>query len=412
MLKGSFSKLIAVVLSLLTVFSLFAIPSSAVSRQDEIKSEINKIEEDIKKINDEISKNNSDKKDKQQQKKLYDQKLSLVQAQINICNSEIRSINEKIAKNETEIVNKEKEMEVVIRDFKKRMSSIYMNGSTNSGIELLLGAEDFSSFLALSQLTANISRHDRKLMRDIEDMIKEINVRVEENKNLLESQKEIKVELDKKYSEYDKLADEVQAEIDDINSNTSSLNSDKEQLEKDLDAMESELYSILNPGEVYKGYFDGSFVWPVPGYFNVTSGYGERWGTLHKGMDIAQSGIRGKAVVASASGTVTKTYTSCPHNYGKSGSCYQGGSRCGGGYGNYVLISHGQSGSMYYQSRYAHLQSVVVKPGQKVNQGQVIGYVGSTGWSTAWHLHFEIHDSPNGKTFTPRDPEKYVKKTK
>ena len=71
----------------------------------------------------------------------------------------------------------------------------------------------------------------------------------------------------------------------------------------------------------------------------------------------------------------------CTHNYGKQGSC-----GCGGGYGNYCIIDHGGG----YSTVYAHATEIIVKEGQQVSTGDVIGYVGSTGESTGYHLHFEV----------------------
>ena len=91
-------------------------------------------------------------------------------------------------------------------------------------------------------------------------------------------------------------------------------------------------------------------------------------------------GIFGAPVVAAASGTVLYTCSYCVHNWGKSGNC-----GCGGGYGNYVWLDHGNG----KETIYAHLTSLTVSEGQHVSQGDVIGYVGSTGHSTGPHLHFE-----------------------
>lgn len=138
----------------------------------------------------------------------------------------------------------------------------------------------------------------------------------------------------------------------------------------------------------------GRFGWPCPGFYTLTSGFGPRWGTHHSGIDIASGGISGAPAVASLSGTVIHVSSGCTHNYAKSSSC-----GCGGGYGNYVIISH--SGG--YSTVYAHLTSVAVSNGQYVAQGQTIGYVGSTGFSTGPHLHFEVRK--NGARV---DPEAYL----
>ena len=85
-------------------------------------------------------------------------------------------------------------------------------------------------------------------------------------------------------------------------------------------------------------------------------------------------------VLASASGTVVIASNTCSHNYGKYYSC-----GCGGGYGNYVWIDHGNGKATVY----AHLSDLTVSEGDYVSAGQLIGYVGSTGHSTGPHLHYE-----------------------
>ena len=88
----------------------------------------------------------------------------------------------------------------------------------------------------------------------------------------------------------------------------------------------------------------------------------------------------GATVVAADSGTVIVSENNCPHNWGKNGSC-----GCGGGFGNYVMIDHGNGKTTIY----GHLTNSIVSTGQTVSKGQVVGYVGSTGYSTGPHLHFE-----------------------
>ncbi|WP_026082661.1 peptidoglycan DD-metalloendopeptidase family protein [Mastigocladopsis repens] len=113
-----------------------------------------------------------------------------------------------------------------------------------------------------------------------------------------------------------------------------------------------------------------AYIWPAKG--TLTSGYGRRWGRMHKGIDIANS--TGTPIYAAADGVVEKA----------------GWNR--GGYGNLVDIRHAD-GSM---SRYGHNSKILVQPGQQVHQGQTIAFMGSTGFSTGPHSHFEIHPSGKG----------------
>ncbi|MEH2421998.1 MAG: peptidoglycan DD-metalloendopeptidase family protein [Nostoc sp.] len=113
-----------------------------------------------------------------------------------------------------------------------------------------------------------------------------------------------------------------------------------------------------------------AYTWPAKG--TLTSGFGWRWGRMHKGIDVANS--TGTPVVASAEGTIEKAGWN------------------NGGYGNLVDIRH-PDGSM---TRYGHNSKILVQPGQLVHQGETIALMGSTGHSTGPHSHFEIHPSGKG----------------
>ena len=115
--------------------------------------------------------------------------------------------------------------------------------------------------------------------------------------------------------------------------------------------------------------FDG-YIWPTKGV--LTSGYGRRWGRMHKGIDIAAP--VGTPIVAAAPGVVV--------NAGWNS----------GGYGNLVVIQH-EDGS---RTLYAHNNRVLVSKGQQVDQGQQIAEMGSTGYSTGPHCHFEVHPAGKG----------------
>lgn len=125
----------------------------------------------------------------------------------------------------------------------------------------------------------------------------------------------------------------------------------------------------------------GSFIWPVNHTHNITSYMEWRWGRMHNGLDIAGGGDYGQPIMASDGGVVT----------------FAGND--GGGYGNYVMIDHGNG----YMTVYGHASELACVTGQYVGQGETIAYIGSTGNSTGPHLHFEIR--LNGEY---QDPLNYV----
>lgn len=133
------------------------------------------------------------------------------------------------------------------------------------------------------------------------------------------------------------------------------------------------------------------YVWPVPGHYTLSSVWNEdRDSYNHGAIDISDGSVMNAEIVAAESGTVVLSNDYCPHNYPKEGSC-----GCGGGYGIYCMIDHGNGKATLY----AHMSSILVSSGTYVQKGQVIGYVGTTGWSTGPHLHFETR--LNGEKYNP-----------
>jgi murein DD-endopeptidase MepM/ murein hydrolase activator NlpD len=124
------------------------------------------------------------------------------------------------------------------------------------------------------------------------------------------------------------------------------------------------------------GVSPSGFIWPVHG--PVTSGYGPRWGRMHTGIDVAASG-----------GT--------PLRAAKAGEVIYAGWL--GGYGNTVLLDHGEG----VATLYGHQSRIAATEGQILNQGDVLGFVGTTGHSTGNHLHFEIRVDTK-----PRNPRPYL----
>jgi murein DD-endopeptidase MepM/ murein hydrolase activator NlpD len=125
----------------------------------------------------------------------------------------------------------------------------------------------------------------------------------------------------------------------------------------------------------------GLFPWPCEG--TITSGFGMRWGKMHKGVDIANS--LGTPIYAVADGVVTVAKADP------------------GGFGFYIVIDHGNGISTLYGHIYP--ETVKVKVGQHVKKGQLIAAIGSNGHSTGPHLHFEVHINDS-----PVDPMQYLMK--
>ena len=131
--------------------------------------------------------------------------------------------------------------------------------------------------------------------------------------------------------------------------------------------------------------------WPTENPYAITSEFAPRWGRYHNGIDISGSGW-GSKIYAANDGVVTHVTTGCP-DYGSYGS------NCGGGYGNYVVINHGNN----IYTLYGHmLGTIPVKEGQTVSRGTVVGYMGNSGSSQGTHLHFGLSngDPNSGGSFT------------
>ena len=139
------------------------------------------------------------------------------------------------------------------------------------------------------------------------------------------------------------------------------------------------LLSIFAPISAFAGKY--YFLWPVPSCHKVSAGYDD--GRNHNAIDIPAS--KGSQVIASASGIVSYVNYSCTHNYGKSYNCCNS-------IGRVIKICHYTTinGQNVY-TRYGHLTDIYVKEGDYVQAGQVIGTVGSTGYSTGYHLDFKAY---------------------
>ena len=337
-------------------------------------------------------------------------KVETVTQEIQLSHQKIQKLDDQIAEKTKQIKEKNDEIEENMDILRQRIKTIYIAGEVSS-LEIIMGAKDFSDFLDKVQLVKSVSNHDEELINEIQDQLDVINAEKEvlqadkvelqkEEDNLKEKQAELNTLLDENK---DTLAN-LQEESSDIlhqltmtEEQISQLDAELQEYYRQLQAQQQQQQqqgssssggSSSSSGSSSSGGgtsvtppAGGGYVWPCPGFHNLTSRYEEWRGYYNHGaIDIASGGIMGASVVAADSGTVVATCTSCPHNWGKNYSC-----GCGGGYGNYVWINHGNG----KETVYAHLTSVAVSTGQYVSAGQYLGTVGSTGHSTGAHLHFE-----------------------
>ncbi len=329
--------------------------------------------------------------------------MSVIRAKIDLYNSQIAEKTENV---NSLRVQSEDNMNLL----RQRLNSIYKAGNAST-VEIVLGAKDFSDFVDKVQLVESLSDYDANLMDEIEGQLDVIGEEVESlNKDkasleadtavLAEKQSELNDLLAKNesllknlYTEKDELGailDSNEAAQNEVEQKIQAYYDELERLEQERleqERLEQEKQdqeeggSEYNPGEIITpGDGSGSWVWPTPGFTTLSSEWAEDRGYSHGGIDIADAGIMGTPIVAAADGVVIDVCNYCVHNWGKYGSC-----GCGGGYGNYVWIDHGNGKATIY----AHMTDAVAYVGQSVSAGELIGYVGSTGHSTGPHLHFE-----------------------
>lgn len=380
-------KILAAVISVVMLFTAVPFGAAAAQSANELQQNINKLEAQSKELEKQIKQLQGEINSQAAVKSALQQKINVIQQQINVCNSEINKIN-------TDIANNNKQIEADKLTYKKRLRAIHTN-SSNNGIKVLLGAENFAEFLHLAQYTASVSKRDKKLITRLEE-------KIAANEKLLNEQVEIKKTVTSKQQELLTESNRIQSIINEIDKNQGSLESQNAKIEKEIKAYKTTLASLSQSsgsGGVYQG---GEFIWPTTRYriSAVFQGNDPVHKGKHDGIDIIGSyrgEIAGQPVYAIADGVVDIAKGGCGHNYPKaSGSC-----GCNGNFGNYVRIDHGST----YLSIYGHLSSLAVSQGTRVKKGQVIGYVGSTGWSTGYHLHFGI---AYGGIY--RNPMNYYKK--
>ena len=170
------------------------LPASA-SSTSQMKNEIKELEEKSKKLESKISKLKSEKAEQQKIRDQLTAQMANTQAEITACTNLINSYKAEIAEHEAEIAEKEAAIEDTKFLFRQRMRSIYMSGSTNNDLLVLLDAKSFSDYLALSEVSKTISAHDKKIVTEITEAIETINKAKAAINEKMTAQNEVKKSL-------------------------------------------------------------------------------------------------------------------------------------------------------------------------------------------------------------------------
>ncbi len=370
---------LAAVLAALTLVSMQPLSFAAdyQSQLDSLEAKYDELEKQQKQIQDQINKAKSDKDKQVAAKNQLDNQIYSVRQQIGVLNEKIAVLEDEIEDKTERIEQQTEDIEDSFELLKKRLRVMYKTGNA-SVLGLILGADDFTEFLSHAQVTSRVAKHDRELIEDMTEKLARLSAakkEVEEDKAELELSKS--QQSDKQTQLAGQLA-QTQNQIQDIEALEKEYKANQAQISKQLKEVQAEvdaIYAKINSEGEYDG---GIMLWPVYGYKTVTSDYGWRFGgtDYHTGIDIARTnsagqGIYGKPILAADDGKVVFTQTSYVP---------------GRGYGIYLILDHGGG----VTTLYGHTCGLNVKMGQKVKRGDTIAYVGSTGWSTGPHLHFEV----------------------
>lgn len=417
-----------------------AIPTT-VSAEDSIsdlEQQLQQLEQENEKYQKILDDTKSDIAEKEEYKSALVSKVQVLDEKIAVTREKISSLNDDIKEKQDAYDKGLSEVEDQFDALANRLRILYMSGNATD-LEIIFGAKDFSDLIDKMELVKSLANSDKELISEIQTKLDELSTKkksLEADKKDLETQqaslKSDQDEFNKLISDNDEIlknlyasnseaqnslesaalqSDEIEAKISQYyaaqkaaaehaaqasqssssSGSSSSSSSSSSSGSSSSGSSSSGSSSVIVPS-------GSGFAWPTPGFVSRSSEWFEdREVYKHGGIDIAGAGIMGTPVVAAADGTVVATNSSCTHNWGKSYSC-----GCGGGYGNYVMISHA-GGKM---TVYGHLTSLTVSSGQSVSRGQVIGYVGSTGNSTGPHLHYECR--LNGVRYNPMSEYPYM----
>lgn len=373
------------------LLSVSVYPATAATSMSSLQNKLDKLSQSIVQHKKELS---NAKKKEQAAKALESElkeKVTVVQSQISVLKGQIAEVQNSIGLKEQEIAVKEqqiteKEAEIADQwgDFKQHMAAMQELRDGGS-VAMLSAVNDLYELLTFNEVMQDISIKDTEIL----DNMKNAKEALESDKLTLESQRS---ELQSKKADLDAQNSQMRAKQNELNSSVAAAQmsaAEAQQAQKDAqaaiesdemnyEAVKKQIQKMIAAAAASKPTlsFTG-FICPLKSYSRISSEYGWRKNPvtgvnkLHAGTDFAAPG--GTPIYAAASGYVQVAGWSS------------------GGYGNYVIIYHGKmSDGNQYSTLYGHMRSVATSAGKYVQQGEIIGYVGSTGNSTGNHLHLEV----------------------
>ena len=373
------------------LLSVSVYPATAATSMSSLQNKLDKLSQSIVQHKKELS---NAKKKEQAAKALESElkeKVTVVQSQISVLKGQIAEVQNSIGLKEQEIAAKEqqiteKEAEIADQwgDFKQHMAAMQELRDGGS-VAMLSAVNDLYELLTFNEVMQDISIKDTEIL----DNMKNAKEALESDKLTLESQRS---ELQSKKADLDAQNSQMRAKQSELNSSVAAAQmsaAEAQQAQKDAqaaiesdemnyEAVKKQIQKMIAAAAASKPTlsFTG-FICPLKSYSRISSEYGWRKNPvtgvnkLHAGTDFAAPG--GTPIYAAASGYVQVAGWSS------------------GGYGNYVIIYHGKmSDGQQYSTLYGHMRSVATSAGKYVQQGELIGYVGSTGNSTGNHLHLEV----------------------
>lgn len=344
----------------------------------DLQDETNEITQQIIETNNKLQAVQEEMSENMQQLQEVDMQIEQSQKELDEISKQVEEISAQITENEQKLEKVQQEHDSIQGLLDARLIQMYETPQLNF-LQVLLEAQNITEFLSSYYIMKELAQYDKELLETVRQQKREIEttkqILEEKNEQIIENKQEQQkktqvLENTKTMREYyiSKLSSEeqqLQAQIDEYNLQVSII--------------EAEI-KLLALNSISEDYIGGAMIWPIPGYTNITSHYGMRVHPitgaykLHTGMDVGAP--IGASFVAAANGIVSKaTYNTA--------------------YGNMVIIDHGGG----VQTLYAHGSEIMVQIGQTVSTGDEVLKVGSTGYSTGPHAHFEIR--VDGQTIDP-----------